>query len=470
MRKKERSKKEIAPGSPVVKGTTAGNTVPESGDSAGYRASLRNFFNDGGLFVLLSEDKPFYNAVWGPLCDELEIAEDRMRFADSREQAHREVRESVELGERPFLFMDRAVEGVSTLPFLETLKTEFPDVHVIVISPETERKALKPYLAAGADNYIIRPAPFEVVIEKAAFVIEPHDEFEERILAARKLLKDGAFGLACDGARDALKLKPGSPAALMIMGDALKSQGKREDALECFEAAARNAPSYLAPLKKLVQFHREEGAGNKVLAYLMKLDELSPLLFERKREIGETLLTRREYVKAGEYLAGAVGLAGSQRMGDAARMAEKYADSVVEHSPQYAVFMYKDCIRFRRRAGLPLNSSYYLRLGFALRRLGQWKEAVSAYMEGVRYNRDDAGLFYNTGMAYYEGGRFDSAAQVMEKVTSMAPRYHEQDIQAAFNMGLIFRKTGSSDMARRMFEAVRERDPEFRNVSEMLER
>jgi len=434
-----------------------------------YSDTVWDFVDADGLFIVLSDDRTFYINFRNSFYKELEIEMERVRLVNSPDRVRDEVGVYLDYQKRPFLFMDSDVGGVSTLPFLEKFKTDFPDVYVIVMSTEADKGILARFMEAGADNFIIKPASVNVIIEKIAFILSPQDELEQEIRRAKAHLKKVEFALAYGVARGILKTKPGSPAALMIMGDALKGLDRRKDALECYEAAAENAPSYLVPLKKLVQFYREDENEDKVLEYLIQLDESSPLLFERKKEIGETLLRRGEYKMAGQFLAGAVSLAGSQKYEDAPYMAEEYADSVADHNPQYAAFMYKDCIRLRKQAKLELDSTYYNRLGRCLRRLGQWKEAVSAYMDGVRYNKEDPGLYFNTGMAYCEGKEFAKAAQVMKKVTEVDPGFHAEDLQVAYNMGMIFKKAGYEELALNMFDFICGREPGFKNAAKILD-
>lgn len=433
-----------------------------------YSDAVWDFVDTGGLFIVLSDDKTFYINFRNSFYKELEVDMERVRLVGSTERARQEINVYLDYQKKPFLFMDSIVGGMSTLPFLEKFKAEYPDIYVIVLSTEADQGTLARFMEAGADNFIIKPASVNVLIEKIAFTIAPQDEIEQKIREGKKRLKKVEFALAYGVARDILKLKPGSPAALMVMGDALKGLARRKDALECYEAAAQNAPTYLAPLKKLVCFHREDEDEDKVLECLMQLDENSPLLFERKKEIGETLLRRCEFERAGRYLAESAALAGSQKYEEAPYLAEEYGDAIFEHCPEHAVSLFRDCIKFRRQAKLPLDGTYFNRLGMALRKLGQWKEAVSAYSEGIKLTQDDANLFFNMGMAYCEGKEFLNAAQAMKKVTELSPYFHTDDIQIAYNMGVIFRKADFRELAVKMFEFVQMQDSEYKNAAKLL--
>lgn len=248
-----------------------------------YSDAVWDYVDSGGLFIVLSEDKTFYVNFRNSFYKELEIGMERVRLVTSIDRARQEIQVYLDYQKKPFLFMDGSVGGLSTLPFLEKFKAEYPDIYVIVLSTEADKGILARFMEAGADNFIIKPASVNVLIEKIAFTISPQDEIEKKIREAKKRLRKVEFALAYGVAREVLKIKPGSPAALMIMGDALKGLERRRDALECYEAAAQNAPSYLAPLKKLVQFYREDDNEDKVLEYLIHLDENSPLLYERKK-------------------------------------------------------------------------------------------------------------------------------------------------------------------------------------------
>lgn len=187
-----------------------------------------------------------------------------------------------------------------------------------------------------------------------------------------------------------------------------------------------------------------------------------------KKEIGEVFLRRGAHEEAGRYLAEAVVLAGQQKYEDAPELAEEYADAIADQCPQHAAAMYKSCIKFRKIYKRDLDATYYNKLGRTLRRLGQWREAVTAYMAGTKYSPEDASLYFNTGMAYVEGKEFANAAQVMKKVTELSPYFHTDDIQIAYNMGMIFKKADFRELALKMLQFVQRQDPGYKNVEKML--
>ena len=92
--------------------------------------------------------------------------------------------------------------------------------------------------------------------------------------------------------------KPDCLKGHLLLGDVALRRGDYEIAEQRYVAAAKAEKLYIEPLKRLVTLCKESGQLDKQLQYLVKLDTLSPLNFERKVELGEVFLAKGDTDKA----------------------------------------------------------------------------------------------------------------------------------------------------------------------------
>jgi tetratricopeptide (TPR) repeat protein len=67
------------------------------------------------------------------------------------------------------------------------------------------------------------------------------------------------------------------------------------------------------------------------------------------------------------------------------------------------------------------------RLGMALRRLGNWNDAVHEYQVALKTDPNDAALYYNIGRAYMEGGLIGPAEDAFLKALELNPGLREAE-------------------------------------------
>lgn len=333
---------------------------------------------------------------------------------------------------------------------------------------EAEEKKLAQFLEAGVDNFISKPFSINVLIEKIANTLMPPDKIGQLVREGQKKLKNVEFALAYGVARDILELKPGSPAGLMIMGDALKGLSKREDALKLYIKAAENAPLYLEPKKKIVEFHKEEGNMDEALRELIGIDELSPLNVGRKKEIAELHFMNGDYDKAAKYYLEAVSITHSLGDRESVYMARDYADKIFNVDSTLATGLFRLCVKLSQRHKVELDWSVYNRLGMLLRREKRWMEAVNAYEKASALNPSDTSILFNMGMAYVEGQDFGSAAQKFERAIRINPCCYQDNLQMAYVMGQVFIRASRPKNALVVLNYVHEQDQNYKQTQKLL--
>lgn len=435
-----------------------------------YSDIVYDFIDENnGLFLIVSDDKTFYNYFRKSFYKELRIDQERIRLSANRQRALKEIRIYEEHKHKPLLFLESKLDGQSALPFLEELKSEFKDLLVILLMDESGEEKIAQCVEAGADSCITKPVSVNVLIEKVANTLVPPDEIGKKIREGKMRLRKVEFALAYGVARDILEMKPGSPAGLLIMGDALKGLSKREDGLKMYLQAVENAPTYLEPLKKIVDFYKEENDKDNELRYLLRMDDLSPLHVERKKEIGEILFTKGETKKAAGYFADAVKLTHEQRLPECVKLAAEYQDKIFKKEDTAAERLLSQATRLARIYKAEAHWSWYNRLGMLLRRRKCIGDAIKAYSEAAKRAPKDASILFNLGMAYVENKDMGAASEKFERAIKLDPALYKDNIEAAYIMGQVFLRATRMKNATVMFNHVKNIDPNYKKIQALLD-
>lgn len=435
-----------------------------------YRDIVLDFLDEcSGLFLVVSQDKSFYQNFRKSFYKELEIVQERIRLVSNVRRGFDEIRVYKEYQKQPFLFIESVIEGRSSLPFVEELKSEFKDLFVIVLMNEVDENLVTQFVEAGADNFITKPVSVNILIEKIANTITPQDLVGRMVREGKARLNKIEFALAYGVARDILEKKPGSPAALMIMGDALKGLSRREDALKMYLKAVDNAPMYLEPLKKIVTYYKEEGDTDGAMRYLEKIDGLSPQHIGRKKELGELFFMKGDIASAARYYEEAVALTHAQKSPECVQMAKDYSDTIYNADPNFSCPLLEQCTRLASFYRVDLHWSIFNRLGMILRRQKRWQAAVEAYTQASQRAPRDENILFNLGMAYVEGKDYGSAAQKFERAMEINPKFYQDSLSVAYVMGQVFIKASRPKNAVTVLSHVYAVDPEFKKVKALLD-
>jgi len=435
-----------------------------------HRDTVCDFVDDtDGLFLVISQDKTFFQNFRNSFYKELEIDQERVRLIPTPRRGREEIKVYREYQKVPFLFIESKLEGRSTLPVIEEMKAEFKDMFIIVLMSDAEEKKMAQFVEAGADNFITKPVSVNILIEKIANTLVPPDDIGKKVREGKKRLRKIEFALAYGVARDILELKPGSPAGLMIMGDALKGLGKRDDALKLYLKAEHNADMYLEPLKKIVEFYKEDGDQTNALKYLVKIDELSPLHVGRKKEIGEIFFMQGDTKSAAQYYLNAVEIMHELKQSDCVQFSEDYAEKIYNKDTEASIPLFEICTRLAKTYRVDLHWSIYSRLGMLLKRQKRWREAVDAYVHATSLSPRDESLLFNMGMAYVEGKDFGNAAEKFDRAIKLSPSFYEDNLAAAYVMGQVFIKANRTKNAKMVLTHVFSVNPKYKSVQKLLE-
>lgn len=424
---------------------------------------------DNGCFFVVSHDLTFVRNLRNTLNKELVIGSDLIRTMADTSKFLAEMKTPLFKDKKVMLLIERLLDGRNTLAFIRQLKESFDNVCVIVLTSEVEKSVLVLLHEMGVDSFITKPASMDTIIEKIAFAIRPQSKLGQVLDQAKEYLARGlakeALALAGKVLAD---IKPGSAAALMIQGDAHKAMGNVAGAVEAYEAAAEGAYMYLEPLKRLAALYRETGDVDGQLAYLEKLDRLSPLNVERKVDMGSIHLSRGNAEQAEALFAQAVAGATKEAMGIIEEIKRTIAERCLDKSPELSERYFRSIIADKKDGLTPEDIATFNRLGIALRRQGRWQDAVEEYERALSISPSDENILFNMAVAYSEGGRHGDAVQKLEAALELNPTFYSDSPGTCFNVGVMYLNARNAGKAKLFLKKSLELDPEHQGAQKLL--
>ncbi|OEU69235.1 MAG: hypothetical protein BA863_17790 [Desulfovibrio sp. S3730MH75] len=412
-----------------------------------YDQIVREYFEArSGYIVLLSDEPGFYKLLRGTLYKILAIRRDCLSIFQEQAPAMKEIKERVGVGP-VIVFVERMLKGKSSADFILTVRKLFPDVKMVVLTGEISEEELILLHEIGANNIITKPVSVDSLVQKLAFTIKPQGKLNQLVQVGKELLRKGELEKVMLVGDKILEIKPGSPAALMLQGDALSGLGRRDEALKSYMQAHEQSTVFMEPIKKLAEFYKETD-DEQYLFYLKKLDRISPLNTERKCEIGRVHLEREELDDAETFFDQACKCAVKEAHGYLSQVMSGIAESLFEASPSMAEKYYTKLLAVKSANLSSDDLETYNRLGIAMRKQGKWESAVSNYKEALRVAPKEAGLYYNIGLAYTDGKEYAKCAQAFKRAINIDVDIHKGSSAVARNIGAIFLKVGLKDDAR----------------------
>ncbi|WP_461211004.1 tetratricopeptide repeat protein [Desulfocurvus sp. DL9XJH121] len=427
---------------------------------------------DNGFFIALSHDQHFLKMLRQVLNKDLFVGTDRIRTAQEENGLLKELKafdQRTKGQGRPLVLIERVLHNRSTLPFIKNLKTLYPDLHVVVLTAEVERQVLILLHEIGVSNFITKPVSVNTLIEKLAFTIKPQGKIGQYLDRAKDHLAKGLWDEAEALAAKVLELKPGSPAALMVRGDAEKGKGEVQAAEAAYLEAHKGASLYLEPLKKLASLYEDEGDLEKQLSYLKKLDRLSPLNVERKINMGEIHMEFGDVEAAEQCFEQAVANARKEAQLMMEEIRRSIAEKCMDKAPAMAEKFFRSIIESKAGALREADIETFNRLGIALRRQGRWQDAVSEYDQALGICPDDENLHFNRAVALSEGGRHREAHSALQRVLDLVPDFGQESAVLSFNIGIMFANVRKSEDAGRYFRHTLDLDPGHQGARKMLQ-
>ena len=424
-----------------------------------FDQDLREFLEtQGGMLLMLSDDPLFVRTLRNTVFKTLGIKTDCLQVYQDSGVALKNVRNYLERKFPVLVLADRLLRGVPTLEFLRGLKGAFSEARVLVMTQETNKESLSQLYELGVDSILTKPVSVDTLIEKMAGAIKPQGKISQLVQEARRLLELGETKKVKQISEAILKIKEGSPVALMLLGDAFLLEGLREEAIRAYELAHNGAKLYLEPLKKLANVHKEADEDS-YLHYLKKLDVISPLNTERKCEIGKAYMRKNDMERAETYFGEAIDNAQREAVTYVDRIVSDIAESVSESSPAMAEKYYIKILEMKGDNLTQEDMVTFNRLGIALRRQGKWREAIDNYKKALTVVAGDERVLYNMGLAYSDGQQHRLAVGAFEQALRIDPQFHRTAAVVAFNIANGYAMSKAAKTARKYLDVALELDP-----------
>lgn len=433
-----------------------------------YEAIIKQFCQEEkGFFLVYTDDAIVAKILRNMFSTHLQLKGDYLRIALREEELFKEAKSIQGVRGNMLFFIERIVNNQNNVQLIRFLKATYPGCMIILLTAETERDVLIYLHENGADNFVVKPVSVNTMIEKVALTIRPQGQLAKLVGRGKDLVQSGDYAKALEVADRILEIKPNSPAALMIQGDALNRMGSDDEALQAYMNAADHAKMYLEPLKKIVDFFREKQNHEARLEYLEKLERLSPLNVERKVEIGEIHLNQGQAERADHYFQEAVKVSSKQAKDMVDTIKLSIAEAWMQSKPEQAERYFREVVESKAVLS-PSDVHVFNRLGIALRKQGKWEEAIKEFKKVLNVAKDVDIIYYNIGMAYMEGKRFREAHDAFDKALCI----NREDLLAndvvAFNIGLAMQRMKKLDEARELFQRVKRLNPDFPGIDKHL--
>lgn len=436
-----------------------------------YDDDVREFVAlQNGLFLVVSTDALFNKNLRATLLRHLTIKDECVANIYTADNLHKEIKRLRAKGHKLLVFIERELNGRNTSDLIRYLKSDFnSEVYIVVLTSEVERDKLVLLHELGADNIITKPISPDTLIEKIAFTVKPRGQIGELMDKGRQSLDMGNALEAAKIAKQVLGLKPNSPAGLLLMGDALRGMGKREEALRAYSQAEKGAKLFLDPLKKIAALHHDEGNTTEELKFLERLDKLSPLNVDRKVDIGTGYIKLGDTDKAKAAFDQAVRIATKEALDAVSRVTQTIAARCMEAAPELSEQYLRQALNTRKNMLDRSDIETFNRLGLMLRRQGKWQEAIVEYRKALKISPEDSGLFYNIAMAFTEGRQYIEAYQYLDRALTLNEELWRSGEAVCFNIATVFRRYGKKDQAIDYLKKALGLNPNYAKAQNLLE-
>jgi tetratricopeptide (TPR) repeat protein len=425
----------------------------------------------GGMVLLVTDDDGFARMVRATLAGiRADVKAGYRETADYDEAVTFANRIVDRLNVPLVLFLEQRIHKISCLKTLKVLRTFYAQrVRLLVAGGEMSAEQMRRAREAGADSCITKPISANAIIEKIAYAVRPNNQLGVLLDRAAELIAAGDLQQAGRVAAKAMEIKPDSLKGHLLLGDVARQSGDFAAAEKHYLAACRAEKLYVEPLQKLVDLCAETGETTRRLAYLARLDSLSPLNFERKVELGETYLAKGDDQKA-------KGCFEEARRVVTRVASDMVSESLMEIAHKIGEKDQETALRFVTEAlaakGDELSRSdlwMFNDRGILLRRQGLWDQAVANYERALHIAPDDPGLLYNMGVAHAEGKQYDQALEYFNKALAADPNLLRQAPSVGYNIAMSQHHCNNLDAARTCLLAALELDPDYEPAKRLLE-
>lgn len=424
---------------------------------------------DFGHFIVASDDRIFSNTLRRTLVSELGLPSNCMTVVTNEQRILRTVKEMSVKKKSLLVFIQPAFGPKRIDDVIKYIAWKVKNARLILVTTESELN----YLAllreeSIADNWIVKPVVINQLIPKTASVIKPQGAMERLIKAAEDFLEDKAYNNVLSICRKIFETNPQSAVACMLMGDAYRGLEKEEEMIAAYEQANYIDNLYLDPIKKLIEYFKERGDTERVVAYMEKMDVISPLNLERKIEIASLHLELGHGSDAHESFESAMKYSNKKALAEVSSMATHIGDILSSKNDPLASSYYRKALDILGESVDSADMHLFNNLAIELRKQGKPQEALAVYQRALSINPVSDAIYYNMALAYDGLGEMDNCIRSINKALDLNPGLYENNHVAAYNIGRIYLKAGNVPKGLECLKKSLEINPEYDYAKALL--
>jgi eukaryotic-like serine/threonine-protein kinase len=286
----------------------------------------------------------------------------------------------------------------------------------------------------------------------------------------------------------AIAAAPANTAAHINLGNALRENGRWDEAIACFQKAIDLDPKFAIGYINLGIALAHKGQWNEAIALYRKAVEHYPKFarghfllgnaLEYKGHLDEAIAEFRKAIDlapndADVHVSLGASLAKSGKMSEAITEFHKAIDFdpgsairdyrmvlALRDNVKYFQLLDHAIAKFRKNLG-PNDATLHGSLGMALERKGQWDEAIAEYHQAIALDPNDFCSCINLGsILRIHKGQLDEAIATFKKAIAMAP----QSTVARFNLAWTLQQKKQWDEAIAEFQQLRVLAPRDKSV------
>jgi tetratricopeptide (TPR) repeat protein len=333
----------------------------------------------------------------------------------------------------------------------------------------------------AAGNYLSTRQPADAIRYLSTAIARRPQSIGVRMALADALKNNGRTDEAIATLRRAIQLRA-DPYAYNSLGLTLDGQGKLDEAAEAYRKAIELKPDLPHPYTNLGIILRQQGKLEDAEAAQRKAVELRPevaivhanlaVTLGDQGKLADAVAADRKAIELDPAYASAY-----HNLGTHLHQLNKFDDAVVafrksiELEPDDAVHhkvlantlktmgrleeAVADCRKFVE--GHPNNFDGYFALGAMLDYQGQFDDAMTAHRRAIELKPADSDGYYNLGETLTHKGQFQEAVAAFRKAIELKP----DDAGAYRELGVALCKAGNADDALAAYRKAIELNPKF---------
>jgi tetratricopeptide (TPR) repeat protein len=322
-----------------------------------------------------------------------------------------------------FVIMDWEMLGVPGIDVAREIRGDkrMENLPIILMTSQIDQHHAGLAAEVGVNGCILKPFEAGSLLDKLIGIVSARANPPEHVKLIKKgesLANRGQFNKAMELFRESQKIR-NSARILVHIGEVFEKVKKFVKAHDSYDEAVEVNPQYLKAYTTVSGLLLKLKKESSALPYLEKAVMISPYNPDRQTLLGSVYLHTGDEPNAEKAFEEAV----RQDSEKAREVGERYLKA---GKTKKAEGYFRDYLEQGRDYLLPDSQIHvYNRLGIALRRQGEWENAVLEYRRALEIDRHDAALHFNMGKAFIEGGKLYEARGWFEKALEIDPHFPE---------------------------------------------